>query len=80
MTKREKLLTKAYNNPRGLSFDDFRTLLSQSGWQFEHQTGSHEIWYSPKGYRLSIQNRSGMAKGYQVQQFLNQYEVEHGKS
>ena len=79
MTKREKFLAKARNNPRGLSFDEFRTLLSQAGWEFEHQTGSHEVWYSPLGYRLSIQNRAGMAKGYQVQQFLNQHEVENGK-
>ncbi|MDO9227488.1 MAG: type II toxin-antitoxin system HicA family toxin [Pseudomonadota bacterium] len=79
MTKREKLLARALNNPRGLSFEDFRTLLAQVGWEFEHQTGSHQIWYSPTGYRLSVQDRNGMAKGYQVEQFMKQYEVEHGK-
>ena len=79
MTQREKLFARALNNPRGLSFDDFCTLLSQAGWLFEHQTGSHQIWYSPLGHRLSIQNRNGLAKSYQVEQFLNQYEVEYGK-
>ena len=77
MTKREKLLNKARDNPRGLAFDDFCTLLSQSDWTFDHQTGSHHIWYSPSGFRLSIQDRNGQAKGYQVEQFLAQYEVEH---
>lgn len=73
MTKQEKLLAKAINNPRGLSFSDFQALLRQSGWIFDHQTGSHQIWYSPRGARLSIQEgRDGKAKGYQVEQFLVQ--------
>lgn len=66
MSKQEKLLKHARNNPQGLSFDDFKTLLSRSQWVEDHQTGSHSIWYSPIGFRLSIQNRNGMAKGYQV--------------
>ena len=33
--------------------------------------GGHQIWYSPAGARISIQNRGGMAKGYQVRQFLD---------
>lgn len=80
MTKREKLIARAQNNPRGLSFEDFRTLLRQSGWVFDHQTGSHQIWYSPQGCRLSIQSRGGQAKAYQVEQFLKYYEVEHGQA
>lgn len=79
MTRHDKLLAKARNNPKGQSFDDFQTLLQQSGWVFNHQTGSHRIWYSPKRYRLSIQpSGNGKAKGYQVEQFLMQYEVENG--
>jgi predicted RNA binding protein YcfA (HicA-like mRNA interferase family) len=78
MTKREKLLAQAINNPRGLSFVDFQTLLHQAGWELDHQTGSHQIWYSPTGYRLTIQKgKSGRAKGYQVEQFLLRYEVEN---
>ncbi len=73
MTRQEKLLAKAMNNPRGLSFADFQTLLRQSGWTLDHQSGSHQIWYSPSGGRLSIQERrDGKAKGYQVEQFLAQ--------
>ena len=78
MTKQEKLLKQARNNPQGLSFDDFKTLLNRSQWVDDHQTGSHSIWYSPKRFRLSIQNRNGMAKGYQVKQFLAQLDEENG--
>lgn len=76
MGKHEKLLNKASNNPQGLSFNDFRTLLSQCGWIEDHQTGSHSIWYSPTFFRVSIQNKKGMAKSYQVKQFLAQFEKE----
>jgi len=75
MTKSEKLLARAKNNPKGLSFDEFQTLLRQAGWIFDHQKGSHQIWYSPKRRRLPIQEaRNRKAKGYQVEQFLAQYE------
>jgi len=78
MSKKEKLLDKARRNPQGLKFGDFETLLKQCGWTFDHQRGSHQIWYSPGRYRLSVQNRKGMAKGYQVRQFLSQFEIENG--
>jgi hypothetical protein len=80
MTKREKLLNRAKNNPKDLSFGEFQTLLRQSGWILDHQTGSHQIWYSPDRHRLPIQEaRNGKAKGYQVEQFLIQYEeINHG--
>ncbi|MCF8131122.1 MAG: type II toxin-antitoxin system HicA family toxin [Deltaproteobacteria bacterium] len=73
MSKREKLLAHAVNNPKSLSFGEFQTLLRQAGWIFDHQKGSHRIWYSPDRQRLSIQEgRNGKAKGYQVEQFLDQ--------
>lgn len=72
MTKREKLLHKAKNNRDGLSFDEFQTLMKHHDWTLDHQTGSHQIWYSPDAYRISVQNRNGKAKGYQVKQFLIQ--------
>ena len=76
MTKQEKLLTKARNNTDGLSFVDFQTLMSRCGWIQDHQSGSHQIWYSPKAYRLSVQNRDGKAKGYQVKQFFTRLDEE----
>jgi len=76
MGKQEKLLQKARNNLNGLSFTDFVTLMKRCDWELDHQTGSHQIWYSPKQYRISVQNRSSKAKGYQVKQFLTQYDEE----
>jgi len=70
MTRKEKLLKKARDNPNGLSFTDFVTLMKQAGWVLDHQSGSHQIWYSENGHRISVQNRKGKAKGYQVKQFL----------
>jgi predicted RNA binding protein YcfA (HicA-like mRNA interferase family) len=78
MNRRDKLLERALNNPKGLSFEDFQHLLRVSEWEFAHQRGSHQIWYSPCGYRLVIQEaRGGKAKGYQVEQFLTQFKMEN---
>lgn len=71
MSQHKKLFNKAERNPSGLDFSEFYTLMIQCGWIKDRQKGSHQIWYSPKGMRLSIQMRNGMAKGYQVQQFLS---------
>lgn len=77
MTNKKKLLGKAKNNPNGLNFREFQTLLQQCGWTNDHQKGSHQIWYSPKKYRLSMQKRESKAKGYQVKQFLNRLKEEN---
>ena len=78
MTRSDKLLESARNNPAGLRFDDFKTLLHRLGWTPDRQEGSHLIWYSPKGSRLPIQEgRSGKAKPYQVKQFLTIYQREN---
>ena len=80
MASKPKVLEKARRNPRGLRLGEFETLLQQCGWVFDHQTGSHRIWYSPRWSRISIQPmKDGKAKGYQVRQFLTQYdwEAEH---
>lgn len=79
MTKREKLLEKASNNPYGLSFDEFQIVLKRAGWRCpKNNAGSHRGWISPKGQKLMIQNLNGKAKGYQVQQFLEIYRKEKG--
>ncbi len=76
MSKKNKLLEKENNNPDELSIDDFCTLMKHQGWILDHQRGSHQIWYSPKSHRLSVQDRNGKAKGYQVKQFLIRLELE----
>lgn len=71
------MLEKAKNNPKNIRFSELETLLSLWGWTFDHQTGSHQIWYSPQGFWLSIQSGdSGKAKAYQVKQFLARLEQE----
>ena len=70
MSQYKKLLSKAIQNPDGLSFSEFQTLMAQCGWVKDRQKGSHQIWYSPEGARISVQRRNGTAKGYQVRQFL----------
>ena len=74
MMQKEKLFQKAKNNPVDVSFEDFRLLLKQAGWVQDHQRGSHQIWYSPEGCRLTVQNKKGKAKSYQVKQFLFEHE------
>jgi len=80
MGKDKKLLGKAEINPSGLSFKEFQTLMSRFGWVLDHQSGSHQIWYSSQGARISVQNRNGMAKGYQVKQFLKQSKMEEANN
>ena len=77
MGKKEKLLDKARRNPKGLRLAEFEALLDKCGWTFDHQTGSHQIWYSQKGARISIQPmQDGKAKRYQVEQFLVAFDEE----
>ena len=70
MTQRQKLLDKARNNPAGLSFAEFETLLEQSGWVFKRQSGSHRVWKAPTGQIVPVQTSGGKAKEYQVKQAL----------
>lgn len=74
MSQKQKIFEKAKHHLQGLRFVDFQNLMRQYGWEKDHQRGSHEIWYSAHKIRLSIQNKNGMAKGYQVRQFLKYLE------
>jgi hypothetical protein len=79
MSKKEKLFFKAEKNPSGLRFEEFQRLMIKCRWTQDHQKGSHQIWYSPDKYRISVQNRKGKAKSYQVKQFLARYYQEEEK-
>jgi predicted RNA binding protein YcfA (HicA-like mRNA interferase family) len=75
MGKKEKLWQKAKNSPQNLTFSEFETLLTQCGWQFSRQQGSHRLWYSPNNNPLPIQpKKDGKAKLYQVKQFIDYQE------
>jgi predicted RNA binding protein YcfA (HicA-like mRNA interferase family) len=77
MGKKEKLISKARRNLKGLRFEEFENLLRLCEWELRRQSGSHRLWYSPAGYRLPIQpTKNSQAKGYQVKQFLEQYDRE----
>jgi hypothetical protein len=76
MNKQDKLIHKAYNNPKGLTFNEFKTLLKRCEWKYKGAKGSHEKWISPTGKMLIIQNNDGKAKKYQVEQFTRIHEEE----
>jgi hypothetical protein len=44
--RKGKLLERLKNNPKGGTFDDIRTLLSQEGFELDRVTGSHHIFKS----------------------------------
>jgi hypothetical protein len=67
MSKREKLLQKIRNNPRGTRFSELQKLLGQFRFQLERIAGSHYIYRHPSGRMCNIQETgSGMAKTYQL--------------
>ena len=73
MTRRwRKLFRKALNNPRGLRFGEFTALVEAYGYLLGRISGSHHIYYHPQvPSPLNIQpDRNGMAKAYQVRDFL----------
>lgn len=73
MTRREKLLEKARNNPRGLRFSELTRLAESYGFYLDRQGGSHAV-YKHKGLGVSIPlqpDKNGKAKGYQVKQLLD---------
>ena len=76
MNRRETLLNRARRNPNGLKFREFEQLMRQCGWTQRRQRGSHRAWYSPRQYRIIVQPSRSMARGYQVRQFLTQYDQE----
>lgn len=80
MSKAEKLLQKAANSPKNLSFDDLCGLAECYGWIFQRQSGSHRIYMHPQlgnnvGSMMNFQPREGKAKPSQVKQLLNAIEA-----
>lgn len=74
--KKRKLLEQAINNPKGVRFNDLVTLVLAFGFTFERQSGSHQIFRHPqKRIQLNLQSEKGMAKPYQVRQFIQAVEL-----
>lgn len=76
MTKKDKLLEKAQNNPKNITFDEVCALASMVGFVFKKSTGSHKIYHQPGVLELlNFQNDNGKAKPYQVRQLLKIIEI-----
>ena len=71
MTRRQKLIEKARNNPTGVRFQEICLLAEHLGFTKRGGKGSH-IVYEKEGVEeiLTFQDRKGMAKPYQVKQLL----------
>jgi len=71
MTRRQKRIDKAMNNPAGIRFKELCLLAEQIGFQKRGGKGSHVV-YERDGVEeiLTFQNHRGMAKPYQVKQML----------
>jgi hypothetical protein len=71
MSKKEKLFAKALANPTDVRFADIETMARHHGWEFDRSCGSHRQWVHEKWHRpIPLQEKNGMAKPYQVRQFL----------
>jgi len=71
MSKIEKLFDRIKNNLQNVRFDEICKLAEAFGFNYKGGKGSHR-GYSKKGVIeiLNFQNVHGMAKPYQVRQFL----------
>ena len=80
MSKAEKLLAAVRNNPRGVRFDDLVRLVKALGFVLDRQGGSsHAIYVHATRLEIPFLNlqpaKSGMAKGYQVEQVLDRVDA-----
>lgn len=67
-----RFLEQLRRNPKNVRFNDLCKLAEKFGFRFRGGKGSHRI-YARKGVFeiLNFQDVKGMAKPYQVRQFLN---------
>ena len=71
MSKRDKLLLAARNNPGNLRFAELRRLAEDHGFVFARQSGSHAVYKRPGHIGvMTFQDDRGKAKGYQVRQLI----------
>ncbi|MDX1991800.1 MAG: type II toxin-antitoxin system HicA family toxin [bacterium] len=77
MSKKAKLLQRTQNSPKNLRFLDFCTLMEYFGFTLVRMRGSHHLYQHPKIEEvMNVQpKKDGLAKAYQVQQFLKLIET-----
>lgn len=80
----QTLVTRARQNPAGLSFDEALVLARQLGFQHVRTQGSHFIFHHPLAPQirgrfpqpLNLQcGKDGKAKSYQIRQLLQMAEA-----
>jgi hypothetical protein len=71
MSKADKLIEKARTTPQNIRFPELCRLAELYGFTLKGGKGSHRV-YTRKGIPdiLTVQDVDGMAKPYQVKQFL----------
>ena len=75
MSQKEKLIAKARRAPEGLRYSELVKLANLFGFIQVRQAGSHCIFSRGPGYRkFNFQDFHGMAKPFQVKQFLGYLE------
>jgi hypothetical protein len=69
----ERLLNKAFNSPQNLRFEEFCALIRYFDAKERKQRGSHRIFkrHEQPRFTQSVQNVDGMAKPYQIKQFID---------
>jgi predicted RNA binding protein YcfA (HicA-like mRNA interferase family) len=77
--RKRKLLERLKNNPKGATFDDIRTLLSQEGFQLDRVTGSHHI-FKRSGTTFVIPVHNNRVKSVYVKRVVELIEGAKGKS
>ena len=73
MVRKDRLLARARNNPRGVRFSDLLALVESLEFTFLRQDGSHRQYRHPTAATayLNLQpDKNGMAKPKQVRQLL----------
>ncbi len=73
MGRLDKLLNKALNSPKNLRFREFCTLIEYFDAVLRKTSSSHRVYKRGEEpqFTISIQDVDGMAKPYQVNQFIN---------
>ena len=76
--RKQKLLDRLTNNPKGATFDDLRALLFYEGFQLERVTGSHHI-FSKSDVRFVIPVHANRVKSVYVRRVIKLIEQAKGK-
>ena len=72
------MLEKALGSSKNLRFAELLQLAEAFGYRLDRVRGSHHLLEHPRAIRpLNVQNSGGMAKSYQVRQFLRDVEEFH---